>query len=60
MLFVSKGNGNPFQYSCLANPMDGGARWAAIRGVTKSRTRLSYFTSHTGEKSVKCRWVGNS
>ena len=39
-----EGNGTPLQYSCLKNPMDGGAWWAAVHGVTKSRTRLSYFT----------------
>ena len=39
-----KGNGTPLQYSCLENPMDGGAWWAAIPGVAKSRTRLSDFT----------------
>ena len=33
-----------FQYSCLENPMDGGAWWAAVHGVSKSRTRLSDFT----------------
>ena len=33
-----KGNGNPFQYSCLENPMDRGARWATVRRVTKSLT----------------------
>ena len=38
------GNGNPLQYSCLENPMDGGAWWATVHGVTKSRTRLSNFT----------------
>ena len=38
-----KGNGNPLQYSCLENPMDGGVWWAAVHGVTKSRTRLSDF-----------------
>ena len=32
------------QYSCLENPMDGGAWWAAVHGVAKSRTRLSDFT----------------
>ena len=40
-----EGNGNPLQYSCLENPMDGGAWWATVHGVTKSRTRLSNFTS---------------
>ena len=38
------GNGNPLQYCCLGNPMDGGAWQATIHGVTKSRTRLSDFT----------------
>ena len=36
-----EGHGNPFQYSCLENPRDREAWWAAIHGVTKSRTRLS-------------------
>ena len=39
-----EGNGNPLQYSCLENPMDGGAWWAAVYGVTGSRTRLGGFT----------------
>ena len=39
-----EGNGTPLQYSCLENPMDRGAWWAAVCGVTKSRTRLSDFT----------------
>ena len=38
-----EGNGNPLQYSCLENPMDGGAWWATVHGITKSRTRLSDF-----------------
>ena len=33
-----EGNGTPLQYSCLENPMDGGAWWAAVHGVAKSRT----------------------
>ena len=37
-------NGTPLQYSCLGNPMDRGAWWAAVHGVAKSRTRLSDFT----------------
>ena len=37
-------NGTPLQYSCLENPMDGGAWYAAVHGVAKSRTRLSDFT----------------
>ena len=39
-----EGNGTPLQYSCLENPMDGGAWWAAGHGVIRSRTRLSDFT----------------
>ena len=39
-----EGNGNPLQYSCLENPMDKGAWWAAVHGVTRSQTRLSHFT----------------
>ena len=40
-----EGNGTPLQYSCLvANPMDGGAWWATVCGVTKSQTQLSNFT----------------
>ena len=38
------GNGTPLQGSCLETPMDGGAWWAAVHGVAKSRTRLSDFT----------------
>ena len=41
---LGEGNGTPLQYSCLENPMDGGAWQAAVHGVTKSRTRLSDFT----------------
>ena len=37
-------NGNPLQYYCLENPMDGGAWWAAVHGVAGSQTRLSDFT----------------
>ena len=41
---IGEGNGTPLQYSCQENPMDGGAWWAAVHGVAKSRTRLSNFT----------------
>ena len=41
---MGEGNGTPLQYSCLENPMDGGAWWAAVHGVAKSWTRLSDFT----------------
>ena len=39
-----EGNGTPLQYSCLENPMDGGAWWAAVHGIAKSWTQLSDFT----------------
>ena len=42
-LISGEGNGNPLQYSCLENPMDGGAWWSAVHGVSRSRTRLSDF-----------------
>ena len=41
---IGEGNGNPLQCSCLENPTDGGAWWAAIYGVAQSRTQLSDFT----------------
>ena len=41
---IGEGNGNPLQYSCLENLMDGGAWWAAVHGAAKSRIRLSIFT----------------
>ena len=63
-------NGYPLQYSCLENPMDGGAWWAAVHGVTKSWARLSDFTFtfhfHALEKemathsSVQCSCLENS
>ena len=60
-------NGTPLQYSCLENPMDGGAWWAAVHGVAKSRTRLSDFTftfslSCIGEGNgnpLQCSCLGN-
>ena len=57
-----EGNGNPFQYSCLENPMNGGAWWATVHEVAKSRTQLSEFTftslDHTGIDS-RCAFGGN-
>ena len=55
-IFLGEGNGTPLQYSCLENPMDGGAWWAAVHGVAGSRTRLSDFIFtfhfHTLEKEM--------
>ena len=56
LLYIGEGNGNPLQYSCLENPMDGGAWYAVVRGVAKSLTRLSDFPFtfhfHTLEKEM--------
>ena len=41
---IGEGNGTPLQYSCLENPMDGGAWWAAVHEVANSQTRLSDYT----------------
>ena len=43
-MLVGEGNGTPLQYSCLENPMNGGAWQAAVHGVTEDQTRLSDFT----------------
>ena len=42
---IGEGNGNPLQCSCLENPRDGGAWWAAVCGVAQSRTRLKRLSS---------------
>ena len=47
-----EGNGNPLQYSCLENPMDGEAWKATVHGVSKSRTRLSDFSLVPGTSLV--------
>ena len=44
---IGEGKGNPLQYSCLENPRDGGAWWAAIYGVAQSQTRLKQFSSNS-------------
>ena len=44
MSISGEGNDTPLQYSCLENPMDGGAWWATVHGIAKSQTRLSDFT----------------
>ena len=49
---IGEGNGNPFQCSCLENPRDGGAWWAAIYGVAQSQTRLKRLSSSS--KSSLC------
>ena len=49
-----EGNGNPLQYSCLENSMDGKAWEATVHGVAKSRTHLSNFSSHSSTSYVVC------
>ena len=49
---TGEGNGNPLQCSCLENPRDGGAWWAAVYGVAQSRTRLKQLSSTSMEKTV--------
>ena len=48
---VGEGNGNPLQRSCLENPRDGGAWWAAVYGVAQSRTRLKRLSSSSSSKA---------
>ena len=49
---IGEGNGSPLQYSCLENPMDGGAWWAAVYGVAQSRTRLKRLSSSSSSSSI--------
>ena len=49
-----EGNGNPLQYSCLENSMDGGAWWATVHGVAQSRTWLSDFTLNLNTWDFEC------
>ena len=48
-----EGSGTPLQYSCLENPMDGGAWWAAIHGVARSRTRLKRLSSSSRRWAIE-------
>ena len=50
-----EGDGTPLQYSCLENPRDGGAWWAAVYGVVQSRTRLKRLSS-SSKKNMKHEW----
>ena len=54
---IGEGNGNPLQCSCLENPRDGGAWWAAVYGVSQSRTRLKWLSSSSNwfyEHLISC------
>ena len=59
MCRVGESNGNPLQYSCLENPMDRGAWWAAGHGVAKSQTRLSDFTFTFNGNPLQCSCLEN-
>ena len=48
---IGEGNGNPLQCSCLENPKDGGAWWAAVCGVPQSRTRLKWLSSSSSSRT---------
>ena len=50
---TGEGNGNPLQCSCLENPRDGGAWWAAIYGVAQSRTRLKWLSSSSSSTHLE-------
>ena len=45
-MYTREGNGNPFLYSCLENPVDRGAWWAAVHGVAQSWARLKHLRMH--------------
>ena len=50
---IGEGNGNPLQCSCLENPRDGGAWWAAVSGVAQSRTRLKRLSSSSSNRVIE-------
>ena len=56
---IGEGNSNPLQCSCLENPRDGGAWWAAVSGVTQSRTRLKRLSSSSSSSIVKLHCISN-
>ena len=58
---IGEGNGNPLQCSCLENPRDGGAWWAAVYGVAQSGRRLMQLSSSRAEIALSASpevWVG--
>ena len=61
---IGEGNGNPLQCSCLENPRDGGACWAASDGVAQSRTQLKWLSSSSSsssrENKIESEIVSNS
>ena len=59
MIRLGEGNGTPLQYSCLENPRDGGAWWAASMGVTQSQTRLKWLSSISNDTSDHISWTAS-
>ena len=57
---IGEGNGNPLQCSCLENPRDGGAWWAAVYGVAQSRTRLKRLSSSSSSSGKLLFSTGSS
>ena len=55
-VLVGEGNGNPLQYSCLESPVDRGAWWAAVYGVTQSQTQLKRLSSSSSSLCMVYRW----
>ena len=56
---IGEGNGNPLQYSCLENPRDGGAWWAAVYGVAQSRTQLKRLSSSSRRSKGLSQWLSS-
>ena len=56
---IGEGNGNPLQCSCLENPRDGGAWWAAVYGVAQSQTRLKWLSSSSSIECVQLQDVNH-
>jgi len=56
---IGEGNGNPLQYSCLENPRDGGAWWAAVYGVAQSRTLKRLSSSSSRYKLLNIKKINN-
>ena len=57
---IGEGNGNPLQCSCLENPRDGGAWWAAVSGVAQSQTQLKQLSSSSSSSSRRMQGAGKA
>ena len=56
---IGEGNGNPLQCTCLENPRDGGAWWAAVYGVAQSQTRLKWLSSSSSSWEIQVKKNGD-